>query len=222
MNKVWWVLQKDLVAEFRSLRVWPSMLLLGVVVAMVFGLQMDLLPQQKQRLVGGMLWLAVFFAGMAAIERSFSAERDDACWDGLRLFPVDLSLVFWSKWICNTIALSALEVVLFPLFFALSHVSLLAHPAELLLVTMLGNLGLSAVGTLVSALATSIGRGGNLLMAVVLPLATPVILAAAEATRMIAEDALNQTFWRWVQLLLAFAVVFVTVGTLLFPAAVED
>ena len=54
------------------------MLLLGVVVAVVFSLQLDLLPEQKQQLVGGLLWLAIFFAGMTAIDRSFAPNARTA------------------------------------------------------------------------------------------------------------------------------------------------
>jgi heme exporter protein B len=220
--KFWWIVHKDLVAEYRSLRVWPTMLLLGIVVALVFSLQLELLPDQKRTMLGGLLWLAIFFAGMTAIERSFAAEREDDCWDGLRLFPVPWSQIYWSKLIANTVALGALECLLVPLFFGLSGAPLGSHLPELALVAILANAGLAAVGTLVSALATSLGRSGNLLVVLVLPLAIPVILAAAEATRLIAESHIDAAWWRWVQFLGAFAVVFVIVGTLLFPAAVED
>ena len=95
-------------------------------------------------------------------------------------------------------------------------------PAELLLIGVLGNLGLAAVGTVVSALATSIGRSGNLLVLLVLPLVIPVVLAAAEATRLLAESRIDAMWWRWVQLLGRLPIVFVTAGTLLFEYAVED
>ena len=54
------------------------MLLLGVVVALIFSIQMDLLPDQKQRIVGGLLWLAVFFAGATVFDRSFARNARTA------------------------------------------------------------------------------------------------------------------------------------------------
>ena len=115
----WWIIQKDLVSEFRARRTWPAMLVLGVVVSLVFSLQMDLLLQQKQRIVGGLLWLAVFFAGMTAVDRSFAVERDEGCWQGMKLWPVGPSTIFLAKWVVNVVALLALECVLIPLFFVL-------------------------------------------------------------------------------------------------------
>lgn len=220
--RVWWIVHKDLLAECRALRVWPAMLLLGVVVALVFGIQMDLPPQQKRRLAGGLMWLAIFFAGMTAVDRSFASEREDDCWDSLRSFPVDLATVFWAKLIANALSLGAVQCLLIPLFLCLSGSSLWNHPLELLAVALLGNVGLAAVGTLVSALAASVGRSGNLLVPLVLPLAIPVILAAAEATRLLADNQLDAAWWRWIQLLVAFDVVFLTSGTFLFPFAAED
>lgn len=198
------------------------MLLLGVVVALVFGVQMDLLPDQKQRLVGGLLWLAIFFAGMTAVDRSFASEQEDGCWEAMRLFPTSPAAVYFAKLLANAVALAALQCLLIPLFFVLSGLPLWDHAAEMLLIAFLGNIGIAAVATLVSALATGIGRSGNLLVLLVLPLIIPVLLAAAEATRLVAEGQIDESWWRWVQLLGAFAVVFVTAGTILFEYAIEE
>jgi heme exporter protein B len=216
------MIHKDLVSECRAHRVWPAMLLLGTVVAMVFGIQMDLLPDQKSRLVGSLLWLAIFFAGMLAVDRSFASEREDGCWEGLLLYPVSPANIYLAKLIVNGIAVAALECVLVPLFAVLSDVPLLARPGPMLLVALLGNLGLSALGTLLSALASGIRHGGNLLAILVLPLAAPVVLAGAEATRRLVEGDLGAPWWRWVQLLGAFAVIFVTAGIVLFDFVIED
>ena len=116
---LWWIFHKDLVTEFRARRVWPTMLLLGLVVGVVFSLQMDLLPQQKQQLVGGLLWLAIFFAGLTALDRSFAAEREDGCWEGLRLYPLSPTTVYFAKLAANAVALVALQAILIPLFLAL-------------------------------------------------------------------------------------------------------
>ena len=40
--QIWWMIHKDLVLEWRSRRAWPAMILLGIVVAVVFSLQIDL------------------------------------------------------------------------------------------------------------------------------------------------------------------------------------
>ena len=218
----WWIVHKDLLSEFRTRRAWPAMLLLGVVVALVFSIQMDLLPHQERRLVGGLLWLAVFFAGMTAVDRSFAAEREEGCWQGMRLLPLSPGTVYLAKLVVNVIALLALECLLIPLFFLLSDIPLLAHAGPMLLIAALASPALAAVGTLVSALATGSGRSGSMLVLVVLPLVTPVVLAAAECTRLAVMGQIDEPWWRWIQFLGAFAVIFTVAGTLLFEYAIED
>lgn len=222
MSSFWWIVHKDLISEFRSRRVWPAMLLLGVVVALIFSIQMNLLPDQKQRIVGGLLWLAVFFAGATVFDRSFAAEREDGCWDGMKLLPASPGTVYLAKLTVNLLALAVLECLLVPLFFVLSDLPLFAHAHQMALIAALASPGLAAVGTLVSALAAGSGRSGSLLVLVVLPLVIPVMLAAAECTRLAVENRIDDQWWRWLQLLGAFAIVFVTAGTLLFEFAIED
>jgi ABC-type transport system involved in cytochrome c biogenesis permease component len=55
-----------------------------------------------------------------------------------------------------------------------------------------------------------------------LPLATPVMLASAEATRLLVLDDVGEQWWRWVQMLAAFVVLFMTMGLLVFEFAIED
>ena len=220
--KLWWLVSKDLVSEYRSRCVWPVMLLLGVVVALMFSVQMDLPADQQRRMAGSLLWLAIFFAGTLALDRSFAAEREEGCWEGLLLYPVSRSTIYLAKLTVNVLALAALQCVLIPVFVVLSDVPLLAHPWQMVLVAFLGNVGISAVGTLLSALATGIRHSAYLLPLLVLPTVIPVVLAAAEATRLTVEGHFDLEWWRWIQLLGAFAIVFVSVGIALFDFAVED
>ncbi len=220
--KLWWMIRKDLLSEYRSRRAWPAMLLLGILVAVVFTVQMDLPPEGQRRIAGDLLWLATLFAGVLALDRSFALESEDHCGEGLLLYPVSPTTVYLAKLLVNVCALAALEMILIPLFIALSGVPLLAHPWATLLVAGLGNVAICALGTPLSALAAKIPERGNLSALLVFPLIIPVLLAASEATRLIAEDRLGAEWWRWVQFLAAFAVVFLVSGTVLFDFLVED
>jgi heme exporter protein B len=221
-KKLWWMIHKDLISECRARRVWPAMALLGIVVAVVFSLQMDCVANQKREMIGGLLWLAIFFAGMVAMDRSFAAERDEGCWDALSLSPVSPTTIYLAKLVTNVVAMAALESILIPLFVVLSGVELTSHLWAMVLVALLGNLGIAAVGTLVSAMSAGIRHNASLLVLLVLPLATPVVLAAAEATRLVGEGSLGAQYWGWVQLLGGFALAFTTAGAVLFDYVVEE
>jgi len=220
--QLWWIVHKDLVSECRAWRVWPAMLLFGLVVAFVFGLQSDLPPDQRPQIVGGLLWLAIFFAGMQAVDHSCAAEREEGCWDGLLLYPIGPAAIYLAKLGVNLIALAALECLLIPIFAALADVPLMGNPGAMLLVALLGNVGICAVGTLLSGLVAGVRHAGSLLVLIVLPLVIPVVLAAAEATRLAAEGQLGPEWWRWVHLLATFAAIFVTAGATLFDFVIRD
>jgi heme exporter protein B len=111
--------------------------------------------------------------------------------------------------------------VLVPVFIMLSGVSLFADPARFLATAVVVNLGFASAGTMISALTGNLAHRNGLLVLLLLPLVLPVVLAAIQATRslLVGDPA---AWWPWWQLLVCFAVVFVTLGTLLFEFIVEE
>jgi heme exporter protein B len=221
-SKLWWLIHKDLVVEYRTRQAWPAMLLLGIIVAVVFNLQMELLPEQRPAAAGALLWLATLFAGLVAIERTCAAEQQDGCWEGLVLYPLPPSMIYLAKLAVNFIALLALQCVLVPLFVVLADVPLLQNAWAMVLVAVLGSLGMAAVGTLVSAVTHGLRQRAAVLSLLALPLLLPLVLAAAKATQLVAEGDLGEQWWRWVQFLGAFAIIFTTLGIVLFGFLVEE
>ena len=221
-SKLWWLIHKDLVVEYRTRQVWPAMLLLGIIVAVVFNLQLELLPEQRPAAAGALLWLAILFAGLVAIERTCATEQQDGCWEGLTLYPLPPSMIYLAKLAVSFVALLALECLLVPLFVVLADVPLLRYAWAMVLVAVLGSLGMAAVGTLVSALTYGQRQRGAVLSLLALPLLLPLLFAASEATRLIAEGDLGNEWSRWVQFLGAFAVVFTTIGIVLFRFLIEE
>jgi len=216
----WWLVHKDLLRELRAPRAWPAMLLLSVVLIMVIELQIELPKEQHPEYVGGMFWLAAFFSGTISLDRSFSGEHDQACWQGLLLYPVAPGTVFLAKLTASFLALCALDAVLVPVFTMFSGVSLLQRPGPFLATALLANLGFAAAGTLISALTSGLTHRNGLLVLLLLPLTMPVVLGAVQATRLLLVG--EASAWWWVQLLACFAVVFITLGTLVFEFIVED
>jgi len=221
LMRLWWLIHKDLVSEWRARRVWPAMLLLGVVVAVVVTAQVQQAEQQAG-LMAGLYWIAVYFAGVLALDRSLASEREEGCWDGLMSYPLGPAWVYVAKLAANTLALLILQGLLLPAFAALSGVPLLARPGAMLLVAALGALGISAVGTLLSAVTAGLRQTAGLLGLLTLPLIVPVLLAATEATRLLAQPGTGESAATAMQFLVAYAVVAVTAGVLLFEFAIEE
>lgn len=219
---IWWLIHKDLLREWRSFGVWPGMFLLGLVTVFLLASQLNVTLELKILLTGGLLWLAIFFAGTIALERSFASERDNGGWQALCLYPVAPSGIFLAKMAVNVLSLSLLECLLVPAFAVLTDVPLLSRPLPLLLVTGLGTVCFASIGTLIGALTAGIRARGGLLALVLLPLLTPVVLASAEATRLILSIGVGPACWQWVKLLAVFATVFTLAGIVLFEYVMEE
>lgn len=222
IKPLWWLIHNDLTRERRAHRIWPAMLVLGVILVFALGINIDSFREQKEQLVGGLLWVAIVFAGTLPIEWSFASELEDGCWRTLTLYPIAPSMLFFAKLLINVTSLVVLEFVLIPLFVVMTDVPLLEHPGAIALIAGLGNIGFAAAGTLVSAMTANLRSRGGLLALLFLPLVMPVVLGCARATGMMLAGEMDAQWWLWIQFLVVSAIVFTVVGAMLFEAVTEE
>jgi heme exporter protein B len=222
VGKFWWLIRKDFTAELRTGAVWPPLGLLGLFVAALLSFQLKLPAEQLREIAGCLLWLSTFFIAAPALDRTFAAEREEGCWHALRLYPVSATVIYFAKLAVNVLTLLIVQAVLIGLFIVLLELPIARHFWGLLVVALLGNLGIAAVGTLLSALSLGLRRNTGLITLVVLPVLIPSVVAAAEATRLLGEDQLGPAWWRWIQVLAVFAVIFITAGAVLIDHLVEE
>jgi heme exporter protein B len=218
----WWLIRKDLTLEMRTGSVWPPMCLMGLLVTALLSFQIQLPAEQLRNIAGSLLWLATFFVAMPAIERTFAVEREEGCWHALRLYPVNPTLFYLAKLAGNLLTLLVAQVALIGLFIIFLDYPIYDRPGAILTVALLGDLSLAAVGTLFSAFSLGLRRNVGLVTLVILPVTIPVVVAAAEATRLLVEDPLPAAWWHWVRLLGVFSVIFVTAGVVLIDYLVEE
>jgi len=198
------------------------MILLGLSVAVTFSLSIRAAPDEQRHVAAALLWLTTFLAAGAALDRSFAAEHECGGWDALRLYPISPAAVFLAKLAGNVVALGALQAILVPAFAALCGLPLAEHPWALLVVVGLGNVGLAAAGTLLSALSAGLRQGAGVLTLLMFPVAVPLLLATIEATSLCGAPEIGEPWWRWVELLALFAAVFVVAGTVLVGYLMEE
>lgn len=210
--KLYWIVHKDLVTEWRSGQAWPAMLVLALVVGFLFVLQSDSPAEEGLSDAARQIWLATYFAGVVALNRSFDVEQEGDCWGGLLLYPVSPSAIYAGKLAGNVLALGVVQLVL-AVFFGLVHgPSFFRYPLHLMAVFSLGNLGMASVGTVIASLSIEGHRGTGLVGVLVLPLVAPVLLVASESTRLLLSGSIDGTWWDGFALLAAFAAAFCTIG----------
>lgn len=195
------------------------MFIFGLIVILIFSFSFDLRVQDASQVAPGVLWVAITFAGMLGLGRSFVLERDQGCMDGLLLCPVDRAVLYLGKMIGNLLFISMTESIILPLCFALFN---LAFDWRLLPVILLGTLGFSSVGTLISAMTVHARTREVMLPILLFPIVMPLLIAAVKLTAGILDGQTFAEMKRWIQLLVSFDIIFLTASYLAFDFVVEE
>jgi heme exporter protein B len=221
IRKILAIVAKDVAAELRTREMISSMVVFSLLVILIFNFAFDLRADNQQALTPGVLWVAIAFAGMLGLSRSFIMEKDRGSMEGLLLTPVDRSAIYLGKMLGNVLFMALVEVIILPIFVVLFNLS--AGDLPLLAgVTILGTVGLAGVGTLFSAMAVHTRAREVLLPILLFPVVVPAMLAAVKLTAAILDRLPFAEVQHWFSLLVAFDVVFTTLSLILFDYAVEE
>ena len=220
LNKVWAIFAKDVAAEVHTKELISAMLVFSVLSMLIFSFALDLRGDLARSAAPGVLWATVAFAGTLGLSRSMAREQHTGSIDGLLLAPVDRSAIFFGKALGNLSFMLVVEVALLPLFSALFDVPLL-RPGVIFLI-LLGTVGYAAAGTLLAAIAVNTRAREVMLPILLLPLATPVLIAAVRATGELVEGTPLSEVGAWVQLVVVYDLVIVAVSMLTFGYVVEE
>lgn len=219
MSQVWAIVRKDLALERHSREMFGSMTLYALLVLFIFGISFDLRVEQTATVAPGVLWIAITFSGMLGLSRSFVLERDQGCLDGLLLCPMDHSLLYLAKVLSNLILISITEAILFPLYLVL--LDLPFHPL-LPAIVLLGTVGFSAVGTLLSALTVRVRAREALLPVLLFPILLPALIASVKLTAALLDGLPWQEMRPWLLLLVGFDVLLLVLSYMLFGSVIEE
>lgn len=187
LKVAWAIFVKDLRVEWRNRETLASMCVFGLLVVFLFNFAFETAREETLRLLPGLLWTAFAFAGILGFNRSFAAERENGCLEGITLAPIDPSMIFLGKMLANLFFLGIAEgVVVFAasLWYNFSFVPSLKWFA---LITFFGTLGYAALGTIFGAVAANTRMREVMLPVLQFPVAFWVLILSIDAT----SDALR-------------------------------
>ncbi len=217
------ILRKDLKLEMRTGDSTITLVALSMLILVVLVLAFNPAEGRTADLAAGALWVALIFAGMLGASRALIAERDNSCILGLLLSPIDCAQIYAAKLAAALIFMMVAEVaavILLMLFFNLefgARLALLAPPV------VLGALGFAAVSTLLATIASRTRAGDLLLPVLVVPIFVPALIAGVKASAAALSGATIAELAGWLRIMIAFDVLFVVAGYLLFDyVVVED
>jgi heme exporter protein B len=214
------VIWKDLVAEWRSRELISAMLVFALLVILIFNFALDLDAAARASVASGVLWVTFTFSGTLGLNRSMATEKDRGCLDGLLLAPVDRSAIYFGKMIGNLAFMLLMAAIVLPIFSVLYNTNLFVP--GLMLVILLGSIGYVAVGTLLAAMAVQARTRDILLPILLFPVTVPVLLASVKASSGYLQGLAMSDILPWLNLLVAYDVIFIAVAFMVFDYVVEE
>ncbi len=222
LSQAWAIVRKDLVTELRGASTIVSMVLLGLLVILVFNFGTEPGSESAASARSGVLWAAFLFSGVIAVGRSFAAEKEAGCLDGLLLCPVDRGVIYLGKLLGNLILVFATGVVILLFFTVVYNAGIGAGWLGLLLLLVLASVGLSTLGTLFAAVAAGVRARDALLTVFIFPLLVPLVIGAAHCSTLLLEGKSLAEAGMWPWLLVIYDVIFLAVSFIVFDFVVED
>lgn len=214
------VLWKDVAAELRSRELVGAMLVFGFLVILIFNFALNLDARTRGSVTAGVLWVTFAFSGTLGLNRSMAIEKENACLDGLLLAPVDRSAIYFGKVLGNLLFMLIVESLVIPLYSILYNVNLFVP--ELVLVILLGSIGYTVVGTLLSSMAVQARTRDILLPILLFPVVLPVLIAAVNASKGILQGFEISEIMFWLNILIVYDVIFTAVAFMVFDYVVEE
>lgn len=214
------IVWKDLAAEWRSREMISGMLVFALLVVFIFNFALELNPATRSSVTAGVLWVTFSFAGTLGLNRSMAAEKDRGCLDGLLLAPVDRTALYFGKMLSNLVFMLAVALIVMPVYSVLYTVNLM-QPG-LWAVVALGSLGYVSVGTLLASMAVQARTRDILLPILLFPVLIPLLVAAVKASSGFLQAIPMEEIWPWLNLMIVYDVVFLSIAFMVFEAVVEE
>lgn len=212
---------KDLRMEVRGRSAVSTVLPFAATMLLAFGFALGPDRLLLVQTAPGLLWLAALFSSVELCHRLYQAEAVGGALEGLLLSPVDKGAVYFGKAAAAFVQLMALFVVTLGIVIVLFGLPVGPAPGLLLLTVVLGIAGLSAMGSLLGLLAVRGHTRQAALPVLVLPLVSPVVIAATRATATLTQGGTSGV-GGWLGLLAAFDAAFLATGYLVFGHLLED
>jgi heme exporter protein B len=212
-------LRKDLRLEWRSRDSINGMLFFALLVVVVFGLAFDptSYPTTTRQISGGILWVALLFASITALNQSWNRELRNQVLEAQRMAPSPASALFVGKAIANMLFVLIVEAILAPIFIIFFNLHVLGNVWLLALVLPLGTWALVVNGTFFAALGLRARNRELLLPLLLLPISLPALLSMVQATTGILTGDLDSIqIGTWIKQLAGYDIIFTTICILLF------
>ena len=220
-RKTFVLIRKDFLIDLRRKDNIPTMLLFLCMNLLIFQFAIGDDTKLFMITLPGIIWVVFLFSGVLGLGKSFLQESESDCLAGLLSSPVERSVLFLGKMLANTLFLMFTQLIFISLVIILFDIELRSWCGVVVLV-MFGAVGLSSLGTLLSALTVSVKGKEMLLPVLIFPLMIPGLLCVINLTNFLFYGTNQEEVWSWWKLLIGFDVILFTVSLLGFDFVIEE
>lgn len=221
-NQILALVWKDLVIEIKTKELFSSMFIFAALVILIFIFSVNLSVVNAYDVGPGILWVAFVFSGAIGLNRSFTLEKENGCMQGLMLTPADRTAIYFGKLISNMVFLTVMEAFILPLFMIFFNVDLLPRLGSLALVIFIGTLGICALGTLLSSLASNLKAREIMLPILLYPLLVPVVIGSVRMTSLLLAGKPLSSMINWLGLIACFDIIYIGVSIMTIDHILEE
>ncbi|MBV9573641.1 MAG: heme exporter protein CcmB [Acidobacteriales bacterium] len=212
-------LAKDLRLEWRSKDAINSMLFFALLVVVIFSFAFDPTAEESRRIAGGLIWVALLFAAVVALNQTWARELRNQALEAYRVSPAPANSLFLAKAFGNFVFVAVLELLMTPLFIVFYKLRAIGPAWQLIIVAVLGTWALVVNGTFFGAMSLRTRNREIMLPLLLFPISIPAVLAMVTATTNILTGESPAKFW--IVLLAAYDLVFTTACLLLFETVLQ-
>ena len=216
------VAAKDLRTEFRTRVALNSLGLFALTVLAAVSYTVGpyrITAEDRPFLLAVLLWIVIFFAALAGLDRSFVKEEESHTAPLLRL-AASPHAVWLGKLIYNLCLIYALMALVVPLYCILMGYEILLLRGFVAILA-LGGYTLAVVTTIIAAIIARALTRGALFSVLSLPLLLPLLIFLIQGTTG-AADGTEETVANTVQAVLSMGGIMTVVSAALFPAVWND
>ena len=212
-------LRKDFRLEWRSKDALNAMGFFALLTITIFAFAFEPNAEESRRISGGIIWVALLFASVIALNQAWTRELRNQVVDALRLAPGAATQIFVAKLIGNFLFVCFVEAILAPVMIAFYNLRSIGPAWQLVVTFLLGTWALVVVGTFFGALTMRTRSREVMLPLLLFPIAVPAMIAMVQATTFILTGEASPNLW--VKLLAGYDVVFTTASVLLFETVLH-
>lgn len=216
------VTAKDLRAEFRTRVALNSLGLFALTVLAAVSYTVGpyrIAEEDRPFLLSVLLWIVVFFAALAGLDRSFVKEEESHTAPLLRLAAAP-SVVWFGKLLYNLVLIYTLVAIIAPLFCILMGFRFVM-PGAFVAMLATGGYALAVTTTIVAAIISRAMTRGALFSVLSLPLLLPLLIFLIQGTAAAAggsTDAVRES----VRAIVSMGGIMTVVSAGLFPVVWDD